>query len=236
MGKGFTLLFKLSMMGRTEVEGVVHDNILKTFTFLLERRDVDVNISHLGAVLAIHHVVDMRDPAFLHLLLEKRPEASLGINALSRPNGEGEAPLHCACRDPMVPLENIRMLLAHGADPNMKCGESLMTPLQYLMVAYAGRDVDRINKLIAIINEFFKNPQTRLGDPTLVDKYGRTLLHYAARNVRSEEVCDMLLRRGEYKSIKIGCSKGVTPLQEAMRQNNTGAFDAMVGFRRVLGG
>jgi hypothetical protein len=50
MGKGFTLLFKLSMMGRTEVEGVVHDNILKTFTFLLERPDVDVNISHSGAL------------------------------------------------------------------------------------------------------------------------------------------------------------------------------------------
>ena len=229
-GTGLTLLMKISTVQDFVLEiDVLGDKLLRTFTFLLKRPGIDVNIAENGGERLIHLVIVMRDPRFLSLLLENSLDACQSINTPFHPP-EGKTPLHLACERRSVPLENIQVLLAHGADPNLKCAVDGRTPLQYLMPAYAGRDADQINKVIAIIHEFFKNPNTRLGDPTLIDNYGQTLLHYAAGFIHSRRVCDMLLRRGEYKSIKIRNRMGYTPIEEAIRADNTGAIDAINGF------
>jgi hypothetical protein len=229
---GLTLLLKISTVGEQETAGAFHDKLLRIFVFFIGRPDVDVNIGlDLDHKLAIHHVCVMRDPAFLSLFLEHRPEARLGINALS---STGKAPLHFACANSMVPLENIRGLLVYGADPNMKCGRDGNTPLHYLMTAYA--DHNQLEKLVAILNEFFRNPLTKLGDPNLKNNKDQTLLHHAAGHIRSSSVINMLLSRGEYRSIPVKDKHLKTPFDYANLFGNKDVMGAICGFRRRIGG
>jgi hypothetical protein len=227
--RGITLLMRMSIIGQYETESVLRDNLLRTFTFLLNIPTINVKtVVGLGCVL-IHLVAVMKDPIFLSLLLEKRQYSRLDINTLSH-STQGKATLHFACGDSNVSVENIQRLLMYGADPNMQCGENGRTPLQYLMVAYALCD-EEVNKLIAILNAFFENPETRIGDPKLKDHFGQTLLHYAVRYRLPVVVINMLLRKGEYKSIGIlEQNMGNTPMQVADRQGNTGAIEAMERF------
>ena len=224
-GQGWTLLLKIVMMGKDTIRCVFRDRLLRTFAFLLECPNVNVNIRLRGSVLLIH-VVLMRDPRFLSLFLERRPDAREGINLPSDPL-RGKTPLHFACADTIVPLQNIRRLLAYGANPNAKCAQYGRTPLQYLMLEYGGGEDGQIKKLIAILGEFFRCPATRLGDPNLCDKEGKTLLHYAVGYVSSSRVLDMLLERGEHKNILVQDNYGKSPMELAKSLGKVSAVKAM---------
>ena len=234
---GLTLLLKLSLIGKNEVDnGIFHQNLLRTFIFLLRRPGIDVTVLASGGNMLITKVTGMEDPRFLSLLLENSEDARRGINALTHPT-RGMAAIHFSCESTNIPIQNIHSLLMYGANPNMKCPQYGRTPLQYLMRAYGVGD--QINKLIAILNLFFRYPGTRLGDHNLRDNNGCTLLHYAANCIHSRVVIDMLLRKGESRSLNVReLIGGFSPMNEAIHVNNQEAITAiqMFLYGRISGG
>jgi ankyrin repeat protein len=110
----------------------------------------------------------------------------------------------------------------------MRCGFLRQTPLQILLVTYANHDTNfDENKLIRILEVFFQHAVARIGDPNLCDISGRTLLHYAASFIRSRAVIDILLGKGEYRSIGVVVNVDGTPMDVAIAFGNTVAMGAI---------
>ena len=83
------------------------------------------------------------------------------------------------------------------------------------------------NKLIRILEVFFQHAATRIGDPNLRDIHGETLLHYAAYCIVSRAVIDILLGKGEYRSIDVFANLHGTPMDAAIAFGNTVAMGAI---------
>jgi ankyrin repeat protein len=218
-----------------KTEGLLYDRVLNTYRYLLSLEDIDVNLTDVGGNRLIHHVVRKRTAKFLHILLEKRCVCrDIDVLNVEMDN----SPLHIASScNKYIPVETIYLLLKAGADPNLRCRYSGMTPLHYVMDAYNDNggemmtkmSVECEDKLCEILWVFLQFPRTRLGDVHLRDKRGRTVLHYAARYVRSRTVIDILLNRGEYQSLSRTDNYHFTPNDDAIGAGN---HDAIFAFQR----
>jgi hypothetical protein len=101
----------------------------EAITRLLIERGADVNHRAQNEMTPLHEaVMEQADPRFVDLLCE--------AGANPNPCKKQSQPLHWAAEQ--ASLEHVRRLLAHGADPNLRCAYEKRTPLH---AAYAfGRD------------------------------------------------------------------------------------------------
>jgi ankyrin repeat protein len=137
---------------------------------------------------------------------------------------DGKTPLHWAVAD--SDLELLRLLVAHGADPNARDHRG-NTPL---LGAAAERTAMLTTELEAAFLDFFWDAAALLlsagADPNLVDENGRTLLHNVMRiggrdptflhhavRLRAVEVIERLLEAGADPNAVD--SSGVTPMHGA---------------------
>ena len=215
---GWTLLMWLCAIGKEEVGGNYHDQMLVLFRWLLDRHDIDVNVEvrGVGNVL-LGEAASMRDPMFLQLVLMKG-DAQRGIN--QKLLGDGFTPLLLACQDPVTPIQNIRALIAHGAATNVQCTLYGRTPLHYVMMTYTGDNANG-GKVVGILEEFFKYFEGRNAAARVRDNNGQTVLHYAARFVHSARVCELLLGLGGIGSVRARDNRRhLTPLDYARDAGN----------------
>jgi ankyrin repeat protein len=218
---GHTLLMQISFLGRNEVEGFYHDDLLKTFEFLLELDDIRVDTVNNFSYTLLNMVTKMRDPTFLAILLDKSLITRENVNALDD-NGQNE--LHHACFDGNTPITIIELLLNAGADPTMKNAYLGRTPLHMAIHAY------RINRdtthLLNILNVFFK----RGVDPNIQDNNHCTLLHAAAYAMCDNSVCTTILENGAIQNTRD--NRGNNPLEAAQSVNNNGAIYAITTYNK----
>ena len=219
-----TAIMKICMLCTRMVGGEFHDKLLGAFKFLLGREDICVNEADRLGDWPIHHAAFMADSKFLKVLLEHR-SAREGINALN--DRAGLAPLHSACSNDFVPVKIIEYLLRAGANPNIRCGRFGKTPLHYVLQTYGGY-AQYGDKLVLILQAFFQNPDTVLGNPGFRDNLGKTLLHYAVEHVRLRAVIDMLLEWGENQSLFVLDNMNYTPIRSAVQR---GHAEAVAAFR-----
>ena len=57
-----TVLMYIGLFGWGEINSLFHDKLLKPFTFLLGRDNIDVNLSDKIGNMLIHNVAHMSDP------------------------------------------------------------------------------------------------------------------------------------------------------------------------------
>ena len=74
---GHTLLMHICFLGRDEIEGSRHDDLLKTFKFLLGLDDIKVDTVNKYGFTFLNIVTRVRDPMFLANLLKKNLILSL---------------------------------------------------------------------------------------------------------------------------------------------------------------
>jgi len=206
------------------------NNLLRTFKFLLQRSDIDVNIQVSGHGRLIHMAASAPNPRFLLALLNNR-EGKLGIDY---PRMDGLTALHIACEagNTILPI-NVKCLLDSGANPTIKSRRDSKTPLHYVIKSYFYHENEAV--LRYILKEFLKNSNMRLGDPNLRDMSGNTILHYAAQMIQSKDICSLLLEKGESKSIQVMNELGSTPIQDAENVGNIGFMQAFQQYRHISG-
>jgi ankyrin repeat protein len=205
--------------------GPSHTLLLDMFTFFLSRPGINLNLFDSRGRLLIHHVVGWEDPNFLRVLLYDK---SARQNIDSPTLHTGLSPLHLACSFPHVPVEIIERLLNAGADPNIQCEKFGRTPLHWVL-ATNNRPKNLI-KVQQILDLFFQNRDTKIGDPFLSDKWGKTLLHYAAEFLHPKPIVDILLKKGESRSRSIMDVFDMNPMNQALLVGNTEAFYAIKNY------
>jgi ankyrin repeat protein len=202
-----------------------HDVLLNTFAFFLSRPDIDMSIYDIWGRLLIHQVVLWENPNFLRILLDN---ISVRQNIDTPTLRMAFSPLHLACSFSHVPVENIQHLLDAGANSNLQCAEFGRTPLHWVLVC--NNLPSNIHRAVQILEIFFHCRDVRIGDPNLKDKWGKTLLHYAAGYMRSKRIVDMLLKNGEFRSIDVLDSFNNTPIKQAHMNKNTEAIQAIQSY------
>ena len=224
---GMSPLMYMVWVGREETNGPFHDTLLSTFKFLLDRDDIDVSMNYGRGIRLIQRAACMTDPEFLRILLENR----IVCESIDVLNADGQSPLYHACTRSDISIQSIEYLLNAGANPNIHCGFLGRTPLQTVMssCAYSYKNTDTYkSKVFQILQVFFRCAGNRLGDPDLCDNRGNTLLHCAAKCVRSRTVIDMLLIMGENRSLEVRNMGNSTPEESANAAGNT---EALAAFR-----
>jgi ankyrin repeat protein len=226
---GYTpLMVIINTWGNGEIGGPFYDKIIRTFEFLVGRADVDVLVADLVGNMAIHFAVLAKNSIFLRILLGNiNVRRNIDIGTLIM----GHSAIHIACNETYTPIENIKLLLSAGADPNKQCPYFGRTPLQFLMQTrgLAPRYTDWV---IAVLHVFFDCPTLRLGDPSIRDVGGDTLLHIAVRDMRSRRVIEMLLDKGEGANMGAQNNVGDTQMAAATSANNAPAIDALQNYIR----
>ena len=218
---GHTLLMHICFLGRDEIEGSRHDDLLKTFKFLLGLDDIKVDTVNKFGFTFLNMVTQVRDPTFLAILLDKNLISREIINTL---DDSDQTELHRACFDHNTPIAIIELLLNAGADPNLKTVNEGYTPLHMAISSYTYGDVPR---LLNILGVFFERGDV---DPNIQDNNGRTLLHAAAYAMCDNSICTMILENGATQNTRD--NRGNNPLEAAQSVNNTGANFAITTYNK----
>ena len=220
------LMVIIKIWGNKTIDRPYYDFIIRTFQLLVER--ADVLVADRSGDMAIHVAVLAKNSIFLRILLD---DTKIQHNIDIGNQSMGHSAVQMACGVSGTPIENIKLLLSAGADPNMQCRIFRRTPLQLLMEVGV-LDVTGIDWVIAVLRVFFDCPTLELGDPTIRDLGGDTLLHTAAREMRSRYVIEMLLDRGEGANVGSLNTLGETPLTIAIKVNNDPAVAALENYGR----
>jgi len=216
---GHTLLMHICFLGSDEIEGSRHDDLLKTFKFLLGLDDIKVDTVNKYGLTFLNIVTRVRDPMFLAILLNKNLITREIINTL---DDSDQTELHRACFDGNAPIAIIELLLNAGANPNLKTMNRGYTPLHMAIRSY--NDVPR---LLNILGVFFERGDV---DPNVQDNNGRTLLHAAAYAMCDNSICTMILENGATQNTRD--NRGNNPLEAAQSVNNTGAIFAITTYNK----
>ncbi|NOZ40498.1 MAG: hypothetical protein GXP24_09765 [Planctomycetes bacterium] len=113
--------------------------------------------------------------------------------------------------------KSVRLLLAAGADPEIRDRQQSWTPLQCSAFCNHGSDGIEIAKLLL---QHGANPNA------VEPKYNETALHYAVISTQSPLLVQLLLDAGA--DIDALSSNGSTPLQSTVSQGNTEIADLLL--------
>ena len=182
---------------------------------LLITHGADVNARDEYGDTPLHDAAYYGAPVdFVELLIAHGAD----VNARNE-SGDG-TPLHSAI--PGGSLIVAELLLAHGADVNAREGYYDLTPLHYAALYDAGAPVDSAELLLA-----------HGADVNARDEYGRTPLHYAARDGAPVDLVELLIAHGA--DVNARDEDGDTPLNVAGRHSNADAINLLTAQGAIAG-
>ena len=187
----------------TPIEIAVKENFPEVVTYLLSRNDVRADVA--GATSALHRAALRNHVGCLQVLLA--PNSPVNANSLE---WYGWYPLHSAAKH--ASLEAVQLLLSRGAVCTVR-NDYGSTPLHYVCCRS-----DKKAKRAQILGMLLESG----GDNVMnaQDNCGYTPLHYAVYQ-EAPECCELLLRAGSQASSSIRSMHGETPLEMAVRKQNS---------------
>lgn len=181
---------------------------------ILLEAGADPNLT-LECYSPLHRATDMPrpdDPHLLHVV-----ELLLQYGAVKHINGyyRHSPPISNAAAAGALNL--VKLLLAHGADPD-GCDRGLRSSFRYPLIA-ALRKWHNIEIIGALLEHGC--------DPNVAYSDGRTALHLCASNSdNAGDVIELLLSKG--CKMNTPCADGSTPLHDAVRANNLSAIKSLL--------
>jgi len=187
----------------TPIEIAVEESLPEVATYLLSRNDVRADVA--GATSALHSAAQYNHVECLQAFLA--PDSPVNANSL---NQYGHYPLQSAAGN--ASLEAVQLLLSQGAVCTVRDRDG-RTPLHYVCCRS-----DKKAKRAQILGMLLESG----GDNVMnaQDNCGYTPLHYAVYQ-EAPECCELLLRAGSQASSSIRSMHGETPLEMAVRKQNS---------------
>ncbi len=161
----------------------------------------------------LHNAAAKGDSELVAALLQRGADANASSNNDVRP-------LHNATVASHLDVETVKLLLNHGADPNVR-NTAGATPLLFAAStryneAKAGNHIEIVELLL------------RAGaDPNIENIHGKTAIFFAANRGRPLKVVEMLLESGADARHR-SASGGISPLIEAAHGGQREAFNLLV--------
>ena len=187
----------------TPIEIAVEESLPEVATYLLSRSDVRADVA--GATSALHSAAQYNHVECLQAFLA--PDSPVNANSL---NQYGHYPLQSAAGN--ARLEAGQLLWAHGAVCTVRDREG-RTPL-HSVCCRSGRKAERAQILGIFLESGGDNVMNAQEDE------GYTPLHCAVFGY-FPECCEVLLRAGSQASLSIRNRFGETPLEMAVRNQNS---------------
>ena len=187
----------------TPIEIAVRESLPEVVTYLLSRNDVRADVA--GATSALFSAAWNNDVECLRDFLAS--DSPVNANSL---NQYGHYPLQSAAGN--ASLEAVQLLLSQGAVCTVRDRDG-RTPLHYVCCRS-----DKKAKRAQILGMLLESG----GDNVMnaQDNCGYTPLHYAVYQ-EAPECCELLLRAGSQASSSIRSMHGETPLEMAVRKQNS---------------
>lgn len=239
-GNGQTLLHYLCDTCKTQnnkqEKYLLFRKVFEAFKFLLRQKNIRVDLfENTGGETVLHAAVQMKNTLFLSHLLKTSAEVRRDIDVKSL-NGKryNYTALHFAVME-MLPHESVKILLEHGANPNLSCGPQGY-PIHFVMLGHNIAKEEDFIRLKIVLNYLLVLGRA---NPNTTEERGYTILHMIATrkrppeddpnhalllqafDARSADLCAFVLQQGvnPFKKSKLGH----TALDLAMRCDNAGA-------------
>ena len=187
----------------TPIEIAALEDLSEVVTYLLSRNDVRADVA--GATSALHWAAQLNRVECLQAFLA--PESPVNAYSLDE---YGWYPLHSAAGN--ASLEAVQLLLSRGAVCTVRDREG-RTPL-HSVCCRSGRKAERAQILGIFLESGGDNVMNAQEDE------GYTPLHCAVFGY-FPECCEVLLRAGSQASLSIRNRFGETPLEMAVRNQNS---------------
>jgi hypothetical protein len=219
---GETPLQMLSVMGRDQMDGLLHDEVMKAFRVLIHIPNIDVTLVNKYGYMLIHTVVRMEDPAFLSMLLLENKASREHINSLDI---TGISALHIACGSSYISIQSIGELLDEGADPYLPSRAMGYAALFYAIkeCGQAGA-LDRLNSILSIFIRHGVDIARSRG------RRGENVMHMVVMYAYDAGICRRVLNIAGSRVLDDRDSSGKTPFQKARDLNRYDVVRVIEGF------